>query len=77
MRSGICFLMSIMIRLPECLVVERHIFALDSLKRKEGAAPHNDPFDLMLISQAEQEGILFLTHDSLLSDYQEVCFYKV
>ena len=58
-------------------VVERHVFALDYLKRKEGAAPHNDPFDRMLISQAKQDGLLFLTHDSLLPDYQEECIYAV
>ncbi len=58
-------------------IFERHIYALDSLKRKEGAAPHNDPFDRILISQAKQDGLIFMTHDALLPDYQEKCIFKV
>ena len=50
-----------------------HINLLHTLKRNKKAAPHNDPFDRMLISQAKSEKMLFLTHDGLLSDYNEKC----
>ena len=50
-------------------VVERHVFALDYLKRKEGAAPHNDPFDRMLVAQEMEEGLFVLTHDGRLPPY--------
>ena len=51
----------------------KHVFALETLRRREGAPPHNDPFDKLLIAQAKAEEMLFLTHDSLLSYYDEPC----
>ena len=48
-----------------------HIKLLHTLKRNKKAAPHNDPFDRILICQAKAENMTFLTHDSLLSDYNE------
>ena len=56
---------------------ERHIASLETLKRKETAKPHHDPFDRMLIAQAKSERMTFVTHDSLLPDYQEKCIYLV
>ena len=50
-----------------------HIKLLHTLKRKKKSPPHNDPFDRILICQAKSENILFLSHDSLLSDYNEKC----
>ena len=45
-------------------VRERHVIALESLP-----SIHSDPFDRMLISQARAEAMIFLTHDSVLSEY--------
>ncbi len=50
-----------------------HIFNIKSLKRDSNAPSHNDPFDRLLISQAKTDNFLFLTHDSLLSYYNESC----
>lgn len=51
----------------------RHIFALSSLYRPDTAKPHKDPFDRLLICQAKCENMIFLTHDTLLADYNEPC----
>lgn len=58
-------------------VKEKHIFALESLKREEKAPPHKDPFDRMLICQASTENMLFVTHDSLIAGYEEPCILTV
>ncbi len=50
-----------------------HIFNVKSLKRDNNAPSYNDPFDRLLISQAKTDDFLFLTHDSLLSYYNESC----
>lgn len=52
---------------------DRHIFALSSLYRPDTAKPHKDPFDCLLICQAKCENMIFLTHDTLLADYNEPC----
>lgn len=54
-----------------------HVFAYEFLRRAEGAPTHKDPFDKLLIAQAKTENMIFLTHDSLLSDYQEPCVMAV
>ncbi len=46
-----------------------HIPMLETLRRKDGAPPHRDPFDRMLMAQAAAENLIFLTHDKLLSFY--------
>lgn len=56
---------------------ETHIFALLKLSRKPEATPHKDPFDRLLICQASEENMLFITHDSLISDYNVPCIIKV
>jgi PIN domain nuclease of toxin-antitoxin system len=58
-------------------IYNRHTFALGSLKRSVDAPKHNDPFDRLLICQSKTEGMKFLTHDSLLSDYNEGCVIYV
>ncbi|MEY8334931.1 type II toxin-antitoxin system VapC family toxin [Lachnospiraceae bacterium 47-T17] len=58
-------------------IFNRHTFVLDSLKRPDDAPKHNDPFDRLLICQSKTEGMRFLTHDSLLSDYGEECMIYV
>lgn len=61
-----------------CLdVKERHIFALETLKRPEDAPRHNNPFDRMLVSQAKAENMVFLTHDTLIPYYNEHCIVSV
>ena len=54
-----------------------HINALETLARVPGAPPHKDPFDKMLIAQAKAENMTFLTHDALLSGYNERCVVLV
>lgn len=55
----------------------KHIQHLSNLKRKDGCPSHKDPFDKILISQAKSENMMFLTHDSLLADYEESCVMMV
>lgn len=52
---------------------EEHILLLEKLRRSENSKPHNDPFDRLLICQAKSEGLKFMTHDSLIPDYNEEC----
>ena len=54
-----------------------HIFAFEALRRAEGAPAHKDPFDKLMIAQSKTEGMTFLTHDSLLSDYKEPCVLQI
>ena len=56
---------------------ESHIFALSGLTRKEGEPLHKDPFDRILICQGAIENMLFLTHDSLIAGYEELCIIIV
>jgi len=56
---------------------EKHVFALETITRAEGAPPHHDPFDRMLIAQAKAEKMAFLTHDSMLPYYEEKCVILV
>lgn len=58
-------------------IYRRHIYTLDSLKRETDAPKHHDPFDRLLLSQAKTDGLLFLTHDSLIPYYNEPCIYTV
>ena len=61
-----------------CLEVkERHVFALETLKRPEDAPRHNDPFDRILVSQAKAENMFFVTHDSMIPYYGERCITPV
>ena len=56
---------------------DKHVFALETITRVEGAPPHHDPFDRMLIAQAKAENLSFVTHDSLLPYYKEKCIISV
>lgn len=38
---------------------------------------HKDPFDRVLLAQAKEEGMFFLTHDKRLLDYNEDCVIYV
>ncbi len=56
---------------------DKHVFALETIKRAEGAPPHHDPFDRMLVAQAKAENMSFITHDSLIPYYEEKCIIHV
>ena len=58
-------------------VRREHILVSETLRRKDGARRHKDPFDRILLAQAKAEGMVFLTHDSLLADYGEPCVIVV
>ena len=55
-------------RLP---LLNEHIYLLPGLHLGKGS--HNDPFDRMLICQAKAEEMTFITHDAVLSNYNEPC----
>lgn len=52
-------------------LTNKHIAAVKTLSLPENAPRHKDPFDKLLLSQAKCENMLFLTHDSRLSFYDE------
>lgn len=52
-------------------VFNKHVSALETLKRLENAPRHNDPFDRIMVAQAKAENLMFLTHDSLITYYEE------
>ena len=56
---------------------DKHVFSLETITRAEGAPPHHDPFDRMLIAQAASENMTFITHDKLLTYYEEKCITLV
>ena len=56
---------------------DKHVFALETITRAEGAPPHNDPFDRMLIAQAKAENMSFITHDTRIHYYEEKCIIPV
>lgn len=58
-------------------VSDEHVYALDGLRRMEDAPRHKDPFDCIMIAQAKAEGMIFITHDSLLPYYMEECIVSV
>ncbi|MBR4224989.1 MAG: type II toxin-antitoxin system VapC family toxin [Oscillospiraceae bacterium] len=58
-------------------LTEDHLFTVRSLSRDPNIRPHNDPFDKILLAQAKTEGMLFMTHDSLISGYDETCIISV
>lgn len=61
----------------QIIIKENHIFNMRKLKRKKNALPHKDPFDRILICQADVENMVFITHDSLLPDYNKPCILFV
>lgn len=58
-------------------IKENHIFTMKGLKREKNIPPHKDPFDRMLICQADAEKMIFITHDSLIHDYNKSCILFV
>lgn len=56
-------------------ITASNVFAVKTLECPEGAPRHNDPFDRLLIAQAKDEGLSFVTHDALLPYYGEPCIH--
>lgn len=56
---------------------KKHIFDMNKLNRESDAPPHKDPFDRMLICQADVENMLFITHDSPITSYNKSCILSV
>lgn len=52
-------------------IFNKHTAELETLVRSKDAPPHKDPFDRMLLAQAKSERMKFMTHDSLISYYNE------
>ena len=63
----------------KCLpVMPNHCIALKTLAYSESApCSHSDPFDRILICQAKSEGMLLMTHDTLIPYYNEPCVLPV
>ena len=53
-----------------------HIDYLDKLRVPDGLK-HKNPFDRIMICQAVDEGMLFLTRDKRIAQYKEPCIYTV
>ena len=53
------------------------ILAVHRLTRPDTVKEHNDPFDRLLLAQAKVENLSFLTHDELISGYEEKCVIAV
>ncbi len=58
-------------------IKNEHIYLIKTLTRPKDAPKHQDPFDRMLIAQAKQEGLILLTHDSLIPYYEENCIMSI
>ena len=58
-------------------IENEHVLAVGGLHRRSDAPPHHDPFDRILIAQAKTENMILLTHDSLLSGYEEPCVKEI
>ena len=56
---------------------EEHVFLLHTLRWEQAAPPHHDPFDRILICQCMADDMLFITHDTRLSGYNEPCVLTV
>ena len=58
-------------------IERRHILTVDTLHRPIHTQEHHDPFDKLLLSQAKIDKLTFITHDSLIPDYNEPCIVSV
>lgn len=55
----------------------KHIFDLQNLKQRNNSPIHKDPFDRLLICQANIENMMLLTHDSLIPTYNSPWIIEV
>ena len=53
------------------------ILQLKNLKRMENAPIHKDPFDRIMICQAIDENMIFITHDKMIQYYQSDNIFMV
>jgi len=58
-------------------IKENHIFAMEKLGRGTDTPQHKDPFDQLLVCQADVENMTFVTHDSLIPRYNKLCILEV
>lgn len=58
-------------------ISSRHVRALETIERPVDVAPHNDPFDRIMLAQAKADGLLLLTHDAHIVEYGESCVLRV
>ncbi len=56
---------------------DRHVYGLETLAKPNDAPPHNDPFDRNMLAQAKVDELKFITHDSLISCYNEECIWAM
>lgn len=54
-------------------ITKKHIIGIDSLEYKSNKPRHKDFMDKLLISQAKEDGMLLITHDHLMKNYNENC----
>ena len=52
---------------------DKHVRMVETLSLSADAPEHRDPFDKLLLAQAKSENIMFLTHDSKMTFYNEPC----
>ena len=58
-------------------IERRHILTVDTLHRPIHTQEHHDPFDKLLLSQAKIDKLTFISHASLIPDYNEPCIVSV
>lgn len=58
-------------------ITNEAVLQLETLQRADGAQPHKDPFDRIMICQAKANDMVFLTHDTTLAAYEEPCVLVV
>lgn len=54
-------------------IANRHVEVLEALACPAGLPAYNDPFDRIMIAQAEADGLIFLTHDARIAEHDESC----
>ena len=61
----------------ELPVTARHTSKVERLRHHNDSNTHKDPFDMLLVSQAKEEGMLFLTKDcKIIHGYSEPCIME-
>ena len=58
-------------------LTDKHVLAVHTLSSPNYIKAHNDPFDRLLLAQAKVENLSFLTHDELITGYEEKCVIPV
>ena len=61
----------------ELPIKAEHIFLLKILVRPMDAPKHNDPFDRILLAQANYESLKLITHNLQLPYYEGSCIISV